>query len=568
MDDCHTVPGLPLEDQQIIQQRLNVVQKYLLRWLPGDHPYRGAVENGQVPVELPGWFSHFERTITCYAALQRDPPDTANYRAGVQDWQTNYLYPLAQELHVIPQVEATICRTCRRRGFFDMPDPTTGNLARPDFAPLLSRVQTLMHEVRFKTNKHPEASRVTQLQQRGLCRDHACAEQVAEVFDQAAIVQHAAGLARGMLLSYFQHGAIGLLTSDDCPYLNALLVLERQKHLIEPDDMPPDAVWAILRADLIAFYQAAYSVHPKLWNERLLHEPANSPTRQHYQNKHLWPRQRERFVAAIQQQRGCSADEACALLDILVQAGLPRLIDWRCGFGAGQTRHTMEQRRIQRALDRHLSVLDPDDRHTIEVLVYHLVAAMNEAQVALPLAMLLNEYPSSYRRRRLGRRFWFGLAAILHRRESRRQRRRRQYGSRYSQRTQQTNQQTSPDADRLLAAFARLADLDVRDARALIRDFITYGLLGWLPRAARVSAVYQPLVSWLALIKWGRLPGRVPWLEVVRQVNRYGEHLGLPGSFSPQLTRGVFNGIAKPAYWHGGQGKAVEQVRQACHGEY
>jgi hypothetical protein len=415
MDNCHTVPGLPHEDQQVIEQRLDVVQKYLLHWLPTDHPCRGAVEKGQVPAELPGWFSDFERTITCYEALQRDPPDTANYRAGVQDWQTNYLYPLVQELHVLPQVEATICRTCRRRGFFDMPDPTTGNLVRPDFAPLLSRVRTLMHEVRFKTNKHPEASRIAQLQERGLCRDQACAEQVAEAFDQAAVVQHAAGLARGMLLSYFQHGAIGLLTSADCPYLNALLLLEHQKQLITPDEQPPAHVWAGVRADLIAFYQAAHRVHPKLWNERLLHEPANSPTRLHYQQKHLWPRQRERFVAAIQQQRGCSADEACALLDILVQAGLPRLIDWRCGFGAGQTRHTLEQRRIQQALDRHLNVLDPDDRQAIEGMFYHLLAAMNEAQVALPLAMLLNEYPSSHRRRRRGRRFWFGRPAILHR---------------------------------------------------------------------------------------------------------------------------------------------------------
>jgi hypothetical protein len=103
------------------------------------------------------------------------------------------------------------------------------------------------------------------------------------------------------------------------------------------------------------------------------------------------------------------------LLDILVQAGLPRLIDWRCGFGPGQTRHTLEQRRIQQALDRHLNVLDPDDRQAIEGMFYHLLAAMNEAQVALPLAMLLNEYPSSHRRRRRGRRFWFGRPAILHR---------------------------------------------------------------------------------------------------------------------------------------------------------
>lgn len=76
-----------------------------------------------------------------------------------------------------------------------------------------------MRRVRVKTNKYPVVSRTAQLQQRRLCRDQACAEQVAEAFDQAAIVQHAAGLARGILLSYFQHGAIGRLTSADCPYV-------------------------------------------------------------------------------------------------------------------------------------------------------------------------------------------------------------------------------------------------------------------------------------------------------------------------------------------------------------
>jgi hypothetical protein len=151
----------------------------------------------------------------------------------------------------------------------------------------------------------------------------------------------------------------------------------------------------------------------------------------------------------------------------------------------------------------------------------------------------------------------------LHRRESRRQRRQRQYWNRVAPHKNTTNQtSTNPDADRLVDAFARLADLDAGDVRTLLRDFITYGLLGLLPRAVRVHAIYEPLVSWLALIKWGRLPGSVPWLEVVRQANRYGEQLGLPGSFSPQLARSIFNSIAKPDYWHGGQGDAVAQVRQ------
>jgi hypothetical protein len=241
---------------------------------------------------------------------------------------------------------------------------------------------------------------------------------------------------------------------------------------------------------------------------------------------------------------------------------VPALIDWRRGVATNQTRETWEQQRLQQRIERHLNVLDAEDRQSIETTLQHLVASTKETGVPLPLAMLIDDYPSSRRRRRLGRRFWFGLASILHRRESRRQRRRRQYRSRFSQHMQQTNQETSPDADRLVAAFARLADLDVRDARALIRDFITYGLFGLLPRTVRVRAIYQPLVSWLALIKWGRLPGSVPWLQVVEQLNSYREQLGLPGSFSPQLTRSIFNGISKPAYWHGGQGDAVAQVRQ------
>jgi pyruvate/2-oxoglutarate/acetoin dehydrogenase E1 component len=49
---------------------------------------------------------------------------------------------------------------------------------------------------------------------------------------------------------------------------------------------------------------------------------------------------------------------------------------------------------------------------------------------------------------------------------------------------------------------------------------------------------------------------------VVEQLNTYREQLSLPGAFSSQLIKRIFNGIAKPAYWHGGQGEAVIKVRE------
>jgi hypothetical protein len=412
-----------------------------------------------------------------------------------------------------------------------------------------------------------EQSRTTQLLERKVCRDEDCATQVAESLRTDAIHARAAGMARGLVYSYLQHGHIGLLLYSPCPYLNALLLLEHQQQFVGAgEEQPPDDVWATVRADIIAYYYAAQSVHPKLWNERLLHEPANTPTRQHYQHKHLWHNQRTRFIAAIQQQRGCTEEEATRLLDILSQHGLPDLIDWRRGASGNQTRATLEEQRYQHMLAHHLSSLHPDDRQEIETMFRHLLAAMQQSKVALPIAMLLNDYPSSHRRRRLGRRFWFGLSNIIQRRESRRHRRQRQWYSSIGKQQQKRDtqrQQTHDDtANRLVAAFAEQAGLEARDARTLLRDVITYGPLGLLPRAARMHALYQPLESWLALIKLGRLTGSVPWLQVVAQVNTYREQLGLPHHLSPQLTRVVFNSIAKPSYWHGGQGEAVARVRQ------
>ncbi len=162
------VAGLLPTDQQLIQQRQCIVQAYLTRWLPADHPCRQAVENGQVSPDLQTWFSEFEQTITRAAALQHDPPDRTAYYAGVRDWHTNYLYPLAQELHFMSRVEETIGRTCWRRGFFDRPDSATGKRIRPALAEILPGVRDVLQDTFSKTSRGSETRRVALLRHRGL----------------------------------------------------------------------------------------------------------------------------------------------------------------------------------------------------------------------------------------------------------------------------------------------------------------------------------------------------------------------------------------------------------------
>jgi hypothetical protein len=80
-----------------------------------------------------------------------------------------------------------------------------------------------------------------------------------------------------------------------------------------------------------------------------------------------------------------------------------------------------------------------------------------------------------------------------------------------------------------------------------------------LPRATWHDVFDSRLISWLRLIRFGRLDGTLKWPTVYQCLCSYSRELGI-ASPSAQVAHAVFNSIAKPSYWHGGKGEAVDGV--------
>jgi hypothetical protein len=176
-------------------------------------------------------------------------------------------------------------------------------------------------------------------------------------------------------------------------------------------------------------------------------------------------------------------------------------------------------------------------RHRQEIirLVEALAAACQETGVQLPIARLLSDVSSSRYRRSLGRRLRFGAGAMMQRRMRRRTRKRGLLGRR-SPRRQHTEtktaseQQDSPE-DQLVAAFTRHAGLSPADkdqeARTRLRQFVTYGGIGLLPKARWDELLDARVTRALAFYTFGYLPGTIGWVDVLRKTQAYAASLGL-----------------------------------------
>jgi hypothetical protein len=94
-----------------------------------------------------------------------------------------------------------------------------------------------------------------------------------------------------------------------------------------------------------------------------------------------------------------------------------------------------------------------------------------------------------------------------------------------------------------------------------VRQFITYGGIGLLPKAQWDELLDARVTRALAFYKFGYLPGTIGWVDVLHKTQAYTASLGLVPP-SSQLAKVVFHTIGKPVRWHGGDGPAVRQVRQ------
>ena len=522
----------------IIEARRPIVQAHLARWQATSAA--SAIDGG---LEQQDWLIQLERAV-CRTSAQ----DFDERSRGRDSWLDEFLLPLAHDLDLVQVAEVTTLAQLHRTGSFDILDPTAGKYQRPPADLILDTARNLLNS----TPRH--SHRVNQLVARQICRDKETARLVVEAWRRCE--QRAAGLARGVVLSYLAHKDVGLLASSAYPYTDELLLLRSHRERIAELSAPE--TWTQLHHDVVALAGAWEVAVPKGWNIRLLREPRNSEYRKRAA-QNFGTRRRATTAQALVEQEGYSLTEAQKLVEHTLDEGLSGLIVYR----SGSDDHALvveryEQRHLRRILRDYYAALAEDDLASIETLIVHLSAAIRRSGVPFPLMRLLTEHPSSPWRIRTSRRFRFGLAAIIKRRKQKRSRRQ---VDRFRSPSPGSARQPKP-AIALIKMFAEMSNLEEREATALLRELITYGAFGLLPRGQRMSCLDPRLYSWLRLIKYGRLDGRVPWPQLMSQLDIYRRMLGLPNPISSLLARAVFNAIPRPAFWHGGQGEATVRLRQ------
>ncbi len=361
--------------------------------------------------------------------------------------------------------------------------------------------------------------------------------------------------ALALLCAWGRYGSIGLLHLSVYPWYEELRLLEEYVLRAQAEVVLPDGVITAVRADLLSLCRSIASVHPTLWHQHLLTEPPASRNRQAYA-KRLFPRLHQQVVAAIAQERGCTEAEAGALLTLFVQHGLAGLIDRHLASATGTSHESVALARAVAAARRLAVGLDPTPQAEIEHSVPLLFRSIETARIPLSLEPLLTKRPSTYRRIRWGRMLRFGVPSIA------KSRSKRQAG--WWSKPAAPKRTASEEADnsaekRLIAEFARLSGLTPKEAKDRLRNVLTYGVLGLLPKGTWYSLFDARLMSWLRLMRFGHVEGALLWSDIYRAAERYSAELGITPPAS-QLLRGVYTSIQKPRFWHGGKGIAVINV--------
>jgi hypothetical protein len=404
-----------------------------------------------------------------------------------------------------------------------------------------------------------EKAQAAAFQDTGICGDALIARAIAGFL--AVEEQRAISHARSFILAAIAHGWIGVLDGADYPYTRPLWLLQAQTDLITRLTAAPLSVLGRLRADLIALQRVLHPFHvtwkenrqprrhQKLWLESLLHLPPDAPLRAFYRDR-LTEEMQQTVVRQLSQERGCEASEAAQLFTTFHQGGIPGLIDWRCQVAPQTAQHVLVQQRLAQAVGWQLAALQPRHRQEIIRLVAAVAAACQETGVQLPIARLLHYYPSSRYRRSLGRRLRLGMGALVQHRMRWRTRRRMVLGQR--RRRQRTDDGATPGTspeDRLVTAFTRSAALSPdnyhQEARTRLRQFITSGGIGLLPKAQWNELLDERVARALAFYKLGHPAGTTGWVDVLHATQAYAVALGLVPP-SSHLAHVVFSTIRKP----------------------
>jgi hypothetical protein len=461
------------------------------------------------------------------------------------------LLELAEHLQLGEDVERSVIRQCRRCSWLQIPtaaEPHDQSSSPEDI--LLPKIRHILQTYQFRTGA---SSRVNALITEQLCPDRTAAHAFLDAWNSVA--GRAAARARGIILAFFDYDTIGLLRGSHAPGAEEMLLLEHLSEDIKRLTDQPEYIKAVLRTQTLALLHVLNGMEhaPSLWQQDLLHLPSDDPQRVVYR-KMITPALHERVVAGLTEQFGNSVTAEEAFQDF-EQSGWSAMVERLCGVG-------LEEFRLQRILHTNIDVLTGDIPQRIETMVAQLRKASQETGVRVPLRMLLADPPGSKKRVNFGRRIWFGLPAIMKRRQ---QRRRKHRGIVRPPRTipllhdkEEIIDVPTPE-DRLANRFGQGATLPTEDARHVIRSVATSGVLGFISREEWFDACDPRIVAYLQLIKFGHIEGAVNIGILQKQVQIYAAMLGIP-SPSAQVVKVLFNAIAKPGRWNAGVGSSVDGI--------
>ncbi len=426
------------------------------------------------------------------------------------------LYTLATDMGLADWCRSIAVARCRQQGWFDYYHHK--ELIRPLQNKLIEDITPF-----FEQQGKEHAG--TWLMNQGFCRTPYHAERVIEALHPITLEGSIIRVIRRWLFQC-QQGALALLAMSDYVFYDDLLLLHqfcRKRHI----SLEADALLTLRRL-LVYLHRALNIINPSLWQQHLLTDPVTSQNRIRYQDR-CTAEVYEQVSVQLVHEGMLSHHNALELYEAYINKGFVGLIEY---VGSDT-----EQISIINQIAPFCYGLSPDIRSEIERLVQILNTHIHSQKLPISLSTLFMAMPQSIKRIRLKRQ----TAKIY--------------------RVSKDEESPSSLETHLVEILVKEARLTRKDARQRIRDTLTYGFLGLLPRSVWNTLLDPHLQTWLELIRYGHPERALLWGTVYKtaQLLCHTYNLECPHS---QIVYALFNAIPKPRYWHGGKGLMVFKVHQ------
>lgn len=320
-----------------------------------------------------------------------------------------------------------------------------------------------------------------------------------------------------------------------------------------------ESVKAEISDDVIALCEAYNLFGAELSIEHLLHEPPGTEARARHQQR-FQSEDRSGLVAHVAHQRNCSGDDAENLVRLLEIGGLRDIVAWRCQV----TRYELGIVRIRRLLSDLTASFPMWAQQRSEQYFVALWRAMCDVIAPFHIEPILTEYPSSDHRLRLSRRLPWSHASLVKQYLQRKKGRLSSWPppSPLARRAQAQEGEKRPE-DPLITSFrAKLSMTGAQGSHTLHR-IITLGTVGCFSNEEVPLLFDKCQYSWLRMIEFGRIDGRIVWDRVYAQLRVDSEHWK-KATPAKQVARTLFNSFATPRYWQLGKGGVTDgRLRQS-----